>query len=78
MPWLLDTDVLSELSRTAPEQRVVDFIESCPLSELYVSTVTLAEIRFGIEQAAEPTRRDALNQWLEQTGVFEACPRPSF
>jgi predicted nucleic acid-binding protein len=66
MPWLLDTNVLSELRRPAPEQRVVDFVASCPLNQLYVSTVTLAEIRFGIEQAAYPARRAALNQWLEQ------------
>ena len=52
---------------TAPpkaEPRVVDFVASCPLDQLYVSTVTLAEIRFGIELVDEPNRRAELNDWL--------------
>ena len=64
MAWLLDTNVLSELRRPKPEPRVVDFVASCPLDELYVSVVTLAEIRFGIELVDEPNRRAELNDWL--------------
>jgi len=66
MAWLLDTNVLSELRRPKPEQRVVTFVEGCPLDQLYVSVVTFAEIRFGIEMVSEPSRRLALNQWLEE------------
>lgn len=40
------------------------FIEAQPLESLYVSTVTLAEIRFGIELLPEAARRSALNDWL--------------
>jgi toxin FitB len=64
MAWLLDTNVLSELRRPKPEPRVVDFVDGCPLDQLYVSSVTLAEIRFGIELMDEPTRRAELNEWL--------------
>lgn len=64
MPWLLDTNILSELRRPRPELKVVDFVTGCPLHQLYVSVVTLAEIRFGIELIAEPGRRAALNDWL--------------
>ncbi len=64
MEWLLDTNVLSELRRPRPEQRVVAFIEGCPLERLYISVVTLAEIRFGIELVGEPTLRAELNGWL--------------
>ena len=49
MAWLLDTNVLSELRRLKPEPRVVGFVAGKSLSELYISAVTLAEIRFGIE-----------------------------
>jgi toxin FitB len=55
---------LSELRRSRPEPRVVDFVAKCPLDGLYVSTVTLAEIRFGIELVVEATRRAELNDWL--------------
>ena len=65
MAWLLDTNVLSELRRRRPEPRVVDFVASCPLDQLHISVVTLAEIRFGIELVAEPNRRSELNEWLK-------------
>lgn len=64
MAWLLDTNVLSELRRPKPERKVVAFVAGCPLDQLYISVVTLAEIRFGIELIAEPGRRAALNDWL--------------
>ncbi|MBS0449276.1 MAG: type II toxin-antitoxin system VapC family toxin [Proteobacteria bacterium] len=58
------TNVLSELRRPKPEQRVVDFVAAQPLDRLFVSSVGLAEIRFGIELVADATRRAALNDWL--------------
>ncbi|SPE44330.1 Ribonuclease VapC [Candidatus Sulfotelmatobacter sp. SbA7] len=64
MAWLLDTNILSELRRPKPEQRVVAFVAGCPLDQLHISVVTLAEIRFGIELVAEPNRRAVLNEWL--------------
>jgi predicted nucleic acid-binding protein len=64
MAWLLDTNVLSELRRPKPEQRVVAFVAACPGDELHFSVVTLAEIRFGIELVSEPNRRAELNEWL--------------
>ena len=64
MAWLLDTNVLSELRRPRPEPRVVAFVADRPLEQLFVSAVTLAEIRFGIELLAEPNRRAELNEWL--------------
>ena len=66
MSWLLDTNILSELRRPRPEIRVLDFVAACPLDQLYVSTVTLAEIRYGIEGVTEPERRAELNQWLRE------------
>jgi toxin FitB len=62
--WLLDTNVLSELRRPKPERKVVAFVAAQPLEHLYVSTVTFAEIRFGIELVADAARRAALNDWL--------------
>jgi hypothetical protein len=64
MPWLLDTNVLSELRRPNPEPKVVGFVASRPLDQLYISVVTLAEIRFGIELVGEPGRRAELHEWL--------------
>jgi predicted nucleic acid-binding protein len=66
MAWLLDTNVLSELRRLRPEPNVLAFIASQPLDQLYISAVTLAELRFGIELLSEgSTHREELNRWLE-------------
>ena len=62
--WLLDTNILSELRRRKPEAKVVAFIGAQPLDSLYISTVTLAEIRFGIELLNDAGRRAELNDWL--------------
>ena len=62
--WLLDTNILSELRRPRPEAKVRAFVESQPLELLYVSEVTLAEIRFGIELLADSGRRSELSAWL--------------
>ncbi len=62
--WLLDTNVLSELRRPRPEPKVLAFIAAQPLELLYISTVTLAEIRFGIELVPDPARRSGLSDWL--------------
>jgi predicted nucleic acid-binding protein len=64
MAWLLDTNILSELRRPKPEQKVVAFVAGCPLDQLYISAVSLAEIRFGIELVGKPNRRAELNEWL--------------
>jgi predicted nucleic acid-binding protein len=62
--WLLDTNVLSELRRRRPERRVLAFIAAQPLENLYVSVVSFAEIRFGIEGVADAGRRAELSEWL--------------
>jgi predicted nucleic acid-binding protein len=60
---IVDTNVLSELRRKRPDSRVLEFFRSSPLHGLYLSAVTLAEIRFGIEFAA-PARRNDIADWL--------------
>lgn len=64
--WLLDTNVLSELRKPKPNQEVVRFVSKQPLETLWVSSVTFAEIRFGIEMVPEHSKRDELSDWLVQ------------
>jgi hypothetical protein len=68
--WLLDTNILSGLRRPTPNPNVVAFVAAKPLDLLYVSIVTFAEIRFGIELVADPARRAELNDWL----THRVCP----
>ena len=62
--WLLNTNVLSELRRLKPDRKVLAFVAAQPLDLLHVSTVTLADIRFGIELVNDANRRAELNDWL--------------
>lgn len=62
--WLIDTNVISELRRPSPEPRVVAFVAAQPLESLFISSVSLAEIRFGIELIADAGRRADLTDWL--------------
>jgi hypothetical protein len=62
---LLDTNVISELRRPRPNARVREFIARQKLEDLFVSSVTLAEIRFGIESVSDLGRRAELSDWLE-------------
>ena len=65
--WLLDTNVISELRRPRPDAKVTHFIANQPFDLLYVSVVTFAEIRFGIEVAKDASRRNEIIDWLAQT-----------
>ncbi len=48
----------------SPNGKVLEFVAAQPLDLIYVSAVTLAEIRFGIELVADAGRRAELNDWL--------------
>ena len=62
--WLLDANVISELRRPHPSARVRAIVAGQPLEELFVSTVTFAEIHYGIEAVGDPIRRAELSDWL--------------
>ncbi len=62
--WLLDTNVVSELRRPRPEPRVVTFVAAQALDALFISAVSLAEIRFGIELIGDAGKRAELSGWL--------------
>ena len=58
--YLLDTNVISELKRARPDDRVSAFIAGEPLDRLFLSVVTFAEICFDIELLADAGRRSDL------------------
>lgn len=65
MSYLVDTNVLSELRRKAPNAGVIDWVSRRPASTLFLSVLTLGEIRKGIEGLADAERRLILTDWLE-------------
>ena len=65
MSYLLDTNVLSELRRKQPDARVLQWFAQRPAGTLYLSVLTLGEIRKGVEALADQPRRLLLLDWLE-------------
>jgi toxin FitB len=65
--WLLDTNVVSELRKHSCDPRVRSWSDSQPLESFFLSTITVAEIRFGIEKQADPAFRRELTTWLDHS-----------
>jgi predicted nucleic acid-binding protein len=63
---LLDTNVISEPQRRQPNARVLDWIDAQALETLYLSTITVAELRAGIALMPTGKRRDRLDENLEK------------
>ena len=71
--YLLDTNVVSELRRPRPHGGVLSWIEGVPAEQLFLSAVTVGEIRAGIELTREQdrTKAEELEAWLDQ--VIASC-----
>src|SRR5215475_2515039 len=63
--FLLDTNCISELVRSNPDANVMAWIEEAEESLLYLSVLTLGEIRKGVASLAQGKRRSQLETWLE-------------
>jgi predicted nucleic acid-binding protein len=62
--FLLDTNVLSESVSAQPDVRVTRWLAAVDEDRVYLSVITLAEIRHGIERMQEGRRRKQLDNWL--------------
>lgn len=65
MSYLIDTNVVSELRRKAPDNGVVAWFANRPAATLHLSVLTLGEIQKGIASVTDATRRQTLLDWLE-------------
>jgi toxin FitB len=65
--FLVDTNVLSEFNRRGdPSPLVQQWLEAAEPTSLYISVLTLAEIRFGVERLPPSRRRTQLEEWLDR------------
>ncbi len=66
MRLLLDTNVLSEVTRPSPDRRVLEWLDRLDEDRTFISVVSIAEIRRGVALRDDGRRRDALAEWLAQ------------
>jgi len=64
MSFLLDTNVLSEPMKERPNSGVVSWLSQANEDEVFVSVVTITELRYGVERLATGKRRERLDGWL--------------
>jgi len=64
--YLLDTCLLSELRKPAPDAGVVSWISDIDESRLYLSVLNLEEIQKGVARLEDGRRKHAIQHWLEQ------------
>jgi predicted nucleic acid-binding protein len=74
MPYLLDTNVVSEAASRNPDPKVIEWYEK-HAAESYLSCITLGEIRKGIHLMPMGRRRNALDTWA--TRLFRELPNPT-
>ncbi len=65
MSYLIDTNVISELRRPFPDTGVVEWFSQRPASSLFLSVLTLGEIRKGVEKLKNKHQQIELIDWLE-------------
>ena len=77
MNFLVDTNILSALTKKLPQEGVPSWFAENQGS-LYVSSITIGELRFGIELLPDGERREMLNRWLAKTVDIMGCRVLSF
>jgi predicted nucleic acid-binding protein len=65
--FLADTNIPSELTRPNPDPRVVTLLEGIEKEEVYLSVLTLGEIRKGVASLPHGNRRRELEDWIQST-----------
>ncbi|MGO8122063.1 type II toxin-antitoxin system VapC family toxin [Rhizobium ruizarguesonis] len=66
MRLLLDTNVLSEVTRPRPDAHVLQWLDDLDEDRAFISVVSIAEIRRGVALMERGRKRDALAEWLAQ------------
>ena len=64
MSFLLDTNVVSEWVKPRPEPRVVRWLAQVDEDRVFISVITVGELRHGIERLPAGRRRERLDAWL--------------
>ncbi len=64
MKYLLDTCVIAELAKPSPNLKVIHWLNEVPSDRLFLSVLTIAEIRKGIVKMPESKRKNYLSEWI--------------
>jgi toxin FitB len=66
MKYILDTNVISEAINKQPNLQVMNWLKAMDAQELYLSVVTVGEIKKGVEKLPESHRKETIKDWFEK------------
>jgi len=66
MNYLIDTCVISELIKKEPDANLLNWLSSVNENNLYLSVITIGELKKGISKLKDSEKKSKLNQWLKQ------------
>jgi len=66
MNYILDTNVISELVASEADQRVIAWIDSLDSENVFLSVITIGELKKGIEKLPNSKRKSTLETWLQE------------
>jgi hypothetical protein len=64
--FLLDTNAVSEWVKPRPDPGLIAWMEAADEDRVFISVISLAELRYGVERMAAGKRRRRLEQWLQR------------
>lgn len=65
MSYLLDTNIISELVKHTPNERVLKWMDNINSEKSYLSVISIGEIRKGVSRIHDPRRQQKISHWLE-------------
>jgi tRNA(fMet)-specific endonuclease VapC len=65
MKYILDTNIVSELIAKQPNKQVIEWLQRLDPENLFLSVITMGEIRKGIEKLPESLRKKNIQAWFE-------------
>jgi len=63
--YLLDTCLISELSKSVPNQKIIEWLKKIPSDSLFLSVITIGEIRKGLSKLQSSEKKERLTDWLD-------------
>ena len=66
MGYLIDTCLISELRRPVPSESVKNWFQTCEENQLFISVLTIGEIKYGMQRLQSGKKKDDLEEWFNQ------------
>jgi len=64
LKYLVDTNILSEMTRKQPDNRIVEWFENTANTDMFISVISVGELVYGVAKLPDGTKKMKLSAWL--------------